>query len=353
MASPNPVGSDFNLPETGYTPSTQSSPQRPARNAQVLRDMSTLSGLPARGQSAGAHQQTSTSARPLGRQVQISTIENDRVDNVVKGLRAGITQFGQFGPGRELPRAARQSADFENWNSRLESADKVLEMIQKQINDGSISPGNAVRVTADGHTTGLMTVSIWPREEDAQDAFWIDNISTHPGAAGAGELLIEKAVELSRTKGFGGSVRLMVYSGLDFYESVGFEELGGGLMELRPDQSSKWSNVNDHWLLSRRMHKAGLVQDIPRTVPPAEAQHQAQLRQATVQARIEYALQLNQKQDLVPFAQEVMQGLQQAIAAHPQQPPMRVCEQTLRQWWLADNDQRPLFNKLIRAFVAG
>ncbi|NIF76946.1 hypothetical protein F3J20_05950 [Paraburkholderia sp. Cy-641] len=225
-------------------------------------------------------------------------------------------------------------------------------MIQNQVNDGSIMPGDAVRVTAGEHTTGIMTVSVSPKEEDAKDAFWIDNIVTHPGAAGAGELLIEKAVAMSASKGFGGTVRLMAFSGQTFYKSVGFKDLGGGLMELRPAQSNKWSNVNGTLLLSRRMHKSGLVQDIPRTIPQAELQLQTQLGQASPQDRIEYALQLRRHPELSRFAQSVMQGLQQAVTANRQLPPMQVCDQTLRQWWSANEEQRPLHNKLIRAFAA-
>jgi hypothetical protein len=124
-------------------------------------------------------------------------------------------------------------------------------------------------------------------------------------------------------------------------------------MELRPEQSSDWSNVGGRWLLSRKMHKVGLVEDVPRTVPVLETQRQAQLRQASLKTRIASALELDRRPNLVPFANRVMLRLQHAIAASPGQSLDLVCERKLREWWQASEEERPLFNKLIRAFAAG
>ncbi|VVE43676.1 hypothetical protein [Pandoraea anhela] len=351
MTNPFRTGSHFPVPSSHQAPSLHSSQQQVSQPPQgtptALATPAGLQGLSALNAAApgGAH------ANPPGRRVQISSIPNHQIGQATHHLQSHMNWFAQSANGKRLPRQLRQSAEYEEWGTRHEAAKEVFDMIRQQVQDGSLMPGDAVQVSSEGHMTGVMTVSVSPREEDMRDTFWIDNIITHPGASGAGELLVEKAVSMSMNKGFGGTVRLMALSGQDFYQSVGFRDLGGGMMELRPSQSNKWSNVNGTWLLSRRMHKSGLVQDIPRTVPQPEAQVMAQLRQATPQQRIAFALRPNEKPEMIPFANQIMQSLQQAVAANRHEHPLDVCDRTLRQLWLANEEQRPLFNKLIRAFA--
>jgi hypothetical protein len=75
---------------------------------------------------------------------------------------------------------------------------------------------------------GLMILST--KESDAYVK--VEDICTHPLTSGAGVLLIEHAIEVSKRLGKGGTLRLFDASGGSFYDDLGFQVVDGQTKQL-------------------------------------------------------------------------------------------------------------------------
>jgi hypothetical protein len=75
---------------------------------------------------------------------------------------------------------------------------------------------------------GLMILST--KESDAYVK--VEDICTHPLTSGAGLLMIEYAIEVSKGLGKGGTLRLFDASGGSFYDDLGFQVVDGQTKQL-------------------------------------------------------------------------------------------------------------------------
>lgn len=81
----------------------------------------------------------------------------------------------------------------------------------------------------------------------------IDNIVTHPGAAGAGEMMLELAASASVDFGCEGRLTLTSLStdADGFYEVSGFVTTDDGEWQLDPMSSKEWQRVGESWRLKK------------------------------------------------------------------------------------------------------
>jgi GNAT superfamily N-acetyltransferase len=108
-----------------------------------------------------------------------------------------------------------------------------------------------------GKPVGLMSLN--PAEYAKKGGVYIEDLVAHPGARNAGDLLVEKAVNLSRAGGYGGKLVLAALPGSHgFYKSVGFVPVHGGVWpaqetlltcELMP-KPPLWAQLNNRWKLT-------------------------------------------------------------------------------------------------------
>lgn len=96
--------------------------------------------------------------------------------------------------------------------------------------------------------------------EDHTEVTWL---STHPGVAGGGQTMIEKAANVSQQGGHGGNLHLTPRdeASAGFYKSVGFKGDQSG-MQLDPSKSTKWQQRDDSWELKANEGK-GYLADAP------------------------------------------------------------------------------------------
>jgi hypothetical protein len=90
-----------------------------------------------------------------------------------------------------------------------------------------------------------------------EDSLKGEDLSSHPGSSGAGEIVIEKAVNVSEECGKGGLVKLYAVEGAvgfyeSFYEKLGFESIDENQMKLRPRAENGWVRLSDgKWRLKK------------------------------------------------------------------------------------------------------
>ncbi len=155
------------------------------------------------------------------------------------------------GPGKNAPQA-------KAWNARISDAQNIADTY-KHAGDkfAYLMDGLGGKVAA-----GLLIV------QPQAPFLSVEYITTHPGSAGCGEILMECAVNYSQELHFGGKLALYAASqtARDFYSSIGFmvtdsSTSGPAHMKLEPATapgSSKWTHGSGThpWRLTRRMNES-------------------------------------------------------------------------------------------------
>jgi hypothetical protein len=134
-----------------------------------------------------------------------------------------------------------------DWQKRFSDTDEMLRIL---LNPQSTRKGvTAIAYYAREHPIGIMLLN------NKSNRVHIDALVTHPGTAGVGGALIEKAVDISVSRKYAGKVSLESLSrkSTEAYLALGFENKGEhgarGEMSLVPTDSGKWHQVNGHWQL--------------------------------------------------------------------------------------------------------
>lgn len=131
------------------------------------------------------------------------------------------------------------------WNKRVESSSGEADVYRAKYDN---FPTSNFAYMLSGKAGALMRVTV------RDDIVKIEDLSTHPGSSGAGEIMIEKAVCFSEKKGFKGCVSLYAAgNSKGFYKKLGFVETASeGTMKLDPRQSELWVVMSGNkWRLSR------------------------------------------------------------------------------------------------------
>jgi hypothetical protein len=140
---------------------------------------------------------------------------------------------------------------------QLEQADRQRQSWEKRIND-SWGIANSIGLRAGSlddayvYNAGSVpaAIAIFQRQSDHLELAWL---TTHPGVAGAGKMMIEKGVNISENAGYGGKIKLTPLNddAAGFYKSVGFISDGTDLA-LEPRKSNYWT-LSGEWRLRRRV----------------------------------------------------------------------------------------------------
>jgi hypothetical protein len=139
----------------------------------------------------------------------------------------------------KAPEAVAYNDSIKPWNKRVQDSINEAEVYRR--------PGKKFAYLLDGKAAALMLVTI------GEDALKVEDLSSHPGSGGAGEIMIEKAVNVSEECGKGGRVKLYaVEDAVGFYAKLGFKTLDGNYMELRPGAANGWARLSDgKWRLKK------------------------------------------------------------------------------------------------------
>jgi GNAT superfamily N-acetyltransferase len=183
---------------------------------------------------------TTLSSRPLNVEVR-----PEQLKDLVEVFRRTVDEFMAVPPGHE------PDAERKIWTNRhVDVLDFLTDFENLFDND---KEALVYGCTMNSIPVGLIAVK--KRAYDLE----ITHIVSHPAVAGAGELILEQAVNASESFGFAGSLYLHpLTSAMPFYQSAGFTPDGVGL-RLDPGDSDKWLSVSGSWCLARHARKAGLV----------------------------------------------------------------------------------------------
>jgi hypothetical protein len=151
---------------------------------------------------------------------------------------------GRFSPRRPfaMRRWRRNEAGRAQWEGRGVDAIGIASNIQLRRRNLD----QAYLYNCNGVTAAIMILGV---REDLSDRFveivWL---ASHPGVAGVGTMMVEKAVSVSESLRFGGVVQLTSFSdaATDFYMHLDFRADETGL-KLVPRRSSLWKNKDGVW----------------------------------------------------------------------------------------------------------
>jgi hypothetical protein len=207
-----------------------------------------------------------TSGERLGKGPTIVAVPPERLRNIVSRFRSSVNEFMKVGQGEE------QAQDLDKWVERHFDVLYMLERFEDIVPDeyntnptGNMNLDeenqNRLQVYAcfsEAAPVGL--ISIYNHQEILE----IQLLVSHPSVSGAGEILLEKAVNKSEFFGYNGTIYLKaLHSAVPFYEAAGFTltEPGEYSMILDPGRSVLWKQVDGSWRLARRASKPNPIDD--------------------------------------------------------------------------------------------
>jgi len=127
---------------------------------------------------------------------------------------------------------AKENTEAATWNDRVQSSITEANVYKTK--------GDKHVYFVDGKAAALMVTS------EELNAIKIKDLSAHPGAAGAGEIMIEYAVNLSDNGGKQGRVSLFAAGkSAGFYEKLGFSTHDSFNFHLDPGESELWCKLSD------------------------------------------------------------------------------------------------------------
>ena len=148
----------------------------------------------------------------------------------------------------ELPPGAK--AEEIAWNIRLHDTQWILNQLSEE---GPAAP-HSLACFFDSEPIGIATCE----HQKGEFALEVNYLVTHPGQAGAGGALIEKAATLSAQLGLGGRLSLTALEQSEAaYAAMGFVN-DGAQMTLDPsstENASRWFQEDGQWKLRKYLEK--------------------------------------------------------------------------------------------------
>lgn len=146
---------------------------------------------------------------------------------------------------------------WDSWDSGIdpESLTRASSFFWEEV-----GPERYFAYMLGGKLIGAMTLV----EQQQHSWIRITSLMTHPGSTGAGSILVEHAVNLSRKAGYQGRLGVMLSTNPRWranFEAKGFvTDLDAGFfMTLDPSQSEKWVTVGGNWRLNKHHAMSRLV----------------------------------------------------------------------------------------------
>ncbi|MET1027528.1 MAG: hypothetical protein ABWY00_10190 [Dongiaceae bacterium] len=221
----------------------------------------------------------------------VMAIRPEDLKDLVKDFKSSVTAFMNDRGGEDA------SAGDEKWTARQYDTLFLLDRFRSmaveppdpESDDGmypaesggfeeaigpeeNTEPDEYIYACMIGHrAVGLLALTHHP------DMLEIRSLVSHPGVAGAGEILMEKSVNRSESLGLSGAIYSNAeHSAVPFYQGAGLalvdpdqytvtlDPLAEPIqypMTLDPRQSNAWTQIEGSWHLTRRSAKAHLVDD--------------------------------------------------------------------------------------------
>ncbi|MCC8957609.1 GNAT family N-acetyltransferase [Bradyrhizobium sp. Pear77] len=184
----------------------------------------------------------------------IELLKADQAASVVKEFWKSIEAFSKDRAGRELTvppdgpgELAPTRPDLEAWKERSDGAVGSAIVMQE-------GPEDKLVYTLQEAPIAVMTLQ--QRRVDIE----IKHLATHPAVYGAGETMLESAINRSQAAGHGGKVSLVATpEAHGFYEKNGFKMDRHGRWSLVPSASEFWGKKSDIWILKKNEGKKYLT----------------------------------------------------------------------------------------------
>ena len=175
----------------------------------------------------------------------------------------------KYDPRKVLPAYQEERRDqkvsAQRWNDRSIDAREMARIAGNNIDPETrrITPGEEDSKIqafsyqlAEDHSAGVMTLAHQGGDTE------VKYLATHPGTSGAGETLIETAVNASQKEGNEGKISLTSLNSASsgFYRSLGFEGSEATDLKLDPSQSTLWEQRDGEWNLIKNRDKSYLAE---------------------------------------------------------------------------------------------
>jgi hypothetical protein len=148
--------------------------------------------------------------------------------------------LGRFNPMRLVAerRWRRDEVGRQRWEARGLDAMGIASNIT--LRQGNLD--HAYIYKSHGMTAALLVLSV---TGEGVEIAWL---ASHPAVTGAGTMMVEKAVNVSESLNFGGSVQLtsLSHASSEFYRSLHFD-FQNAAMKLTPSEKPLWSKNQGVW----------------------------------------------------------------------------------------------------------
>lgn len=241
---------------------------------EPIRGTGEFSSLPDEADEVHAPEHEGKQAKPgpfsyLQQSPVVEVMPGDELGKIANSLIRNIEAYGSTLGGEEVyapPQSstghAPRSEDATKWRERIGNSIETADMIKgHEANIHSYDLGG-------GHSAGLLSLSHADSETE------VLQIVTHPGGSGAGNTLMEKAVNESHKAGNHGIVHLNAENleSIALYEKQGFKavEEREGHYILDPSKSEHWHQQDGQWGMKHNEGKGYLAS--PETLRASQKQ---------------------------------------------------------------------------------
>jgi hypothetical protein len=221
--------------------------------------------------SVAAQSRKTTSPFEYSQQSPVKEVDPEHVKAIAQIYSEGIGEYATDKDGalmkppksKRIRLDPRRSADKKNlkglaerWNRRSADAQELGHRIGVRGSSeyqftGRVDAGSGRTPTFAFELAGKPAAMMLLKQ--SQNETEVATLSTHPGTSGAGETMIERAVNESQVAGHNGEVSLtsLNHASTKFYESLGFKQQGSE-MKLKPaERSDLWSQKDGTWTLNK------------------------------------------------------------------------------------------------------
>jgi hypothetical protein len=173
----------------------------------------------------------------------------------------------KLNPAYQQQRREQKEA-AEKWNDRSRDTKTIAANVQRAsvLDQQRYDPNRPTETRTFSYDLGSHgSAAVMSLQHDSNSTE-VKFLATHPGTSGAGETMIETAVNESQAKGHNGNIELMSLSKASdgFYKNLGFT-VDKGVQKLNPSESELWSQNGETWSLNKNKGKGYLTEAAPKT----------------------------------------------------------------------------------------
>lgn len=210
------------------------------------------------------------------------SVEQYATDKDGKSISAPPSQYKMKNDPRKLSPAYQQQrkddkAAAAKWNQRSSDSRVIATDVQRSsVRDQQrYNPDNPTETRTFSYDLGgHRSAAVMSLQHDGNST-QLKSLASHPSTSGAGETMIEKAVNESQARGQNGQIYLMSLNSASdgFYKNLGFTDDQGEL-KLNPSESELWSQKDGTWSLNKNEGTGYLTERTPATQEAARNIHE-------------------------------------------------------------------------------